>query len=76
MATELIASSLNNLTVIVFLTDDGNKWFYSNFNPLNQAILSNLIGGTWESAPEMGGATVRFQCFGRYLILKIMKKRV
>jgi hypothetical protein len=27
MATELIASSLNNLTVIVFLTDDGKKKF-------------------------------------------------
>lgn len=47
VATKFIASSLNNLTVTVVLTEDGQKRrFYSNFDPLNQAILSNLMGET------------------------------
>jgi hypothetical protein len=45
VAMKFIASSLNNFTVTVVLTDDGQKRrFYSNFDPLNQAILRNLMG--------------------------------
>lgn len=47
VATKFITSSLNNLTVTVVLTEDGQKRrFYSNFDPLNQAILGELMGKT------------------------------
>jgi transposase len=47
VATKFIASSLNNLTLTVVLTDDGQKRrFYSNFDPLNRSILNNLMGET------------------------------
>jgi transposase len=47
VATKFIASSLQKLTVTVVPTDDGRKRrFYSNFDPLNQAILATFMGET------------------------------
>ena len=47
VATKFIASSLNNLTLTVVPTDDGRKRrFYSNFDELNRAILSEMIEKT------------------------------
>jgi len=45
MATKFIASSLEKLTVTVVATEDGrNRRFYSNFDPMNQAILATFMG--------------------------------
>jgi transposase len=45
VATKFIASSLEKLTVTVVATEDGRKRrFYSNFDPMNQAILATFMG--------------------------------
>ena len=47
VATKFIASSLQKLTVTVVPTEDGRKRrFYSNFDPLNQAVLATFMAET------------------------------
>jgi transposase len=47
VSTKFIASSLQNLTVTVVSGENGRrKRIYSNFDPLNRAILSSMLAET------------------------------
>lgn len=48
VSTKFISNSLQNLTVTVVPTEDGRKRrYYSNFDSLNRAILSDYMAETW-----------------------------
>ena len=47
VSTKFIAASLQNLTVtVVPMESGGNRRFYSNFDPLNRAILTGFLAET------------------------------
>jgi len=47
VSTKFISNSLQNLTVTVVPTEDGRKRrYYSNFDALNRAILSEYMAET------------------------------
>lgn len=53
VSTKFIASSLQNLTVTLVPSEDGRRRrFYSNFDPLNQAILAGFLAETWRFPPR------------------------